>query len=141
MDTLKEVDSSTILQKVMSVVASAKQEILATMDITEEIENPLPLEYFFLLKKKIKSGVKVTRLAFGTIAEFKIFNERYETKDKYYKCILAATKNYKRMLLVDGKHLFFAADVKDRRKFFYTTNSRYIKKFSRYFYRELKLAE
>ena len=141
MSTLKEIKSAFILQKAMFIVNLAKREILATMNLAEEIKTPLPLEYFFLLEKKIKEGVKITRLAFGEPSELKIFNKKHKIKSKNYRCFLSTTKNYKRMLMVDGKHLLFAIGVQNKRKFFYTKNPQIIKKFSNYFSQELKIAK
>lgn len=134
----EEIDKSDIFQRAMSIVKTAKQEILATMDLAEEIEKPLPLEYFSLLKKKIAIGVKVIRLAFGHMDDFETFNQKHRIKNKNYECILAKSKNYKRMLLVDYKKLLFAVDNKNKRRFFYTTDLQYIQKFSQYFHKELK---
>ena len=141
MSTLKEIEQSNILQKAISIVKSAKQELLVTMDLAEEIESPLPLEYFFLLDKKMKQGIRITRLAFGTATDFKRFNKRHKIRNNNYKCILVKSKNYKRMLLIDGKKLLFIVDNKNKRRFFYTTDLQYIKKFSQYFYKEFKIAE
>jgi hypothetical protein len=143
MSTLKKVDVSRILQKAMSIVNLAKKEILATMDLAEEIQNPLPLEYFFLLGKKVKSGIKVTRLAFGTQVEFKKFNKACCSgilKHKNYKCFLTSSKNYKRMLMVDKKYLIFAINKNGIKNFFYVEDARYINKFYSYFKREQTVA-
>ncbi len=66
----------------MSIVKLAKQEILATMDIAEELKKPLPLEYFFLLDKKMREGITIKRLAFGTVTQFEIFNKKYKKRKK-----------------------------------------------------------
>jgi len=42
------------------------------------------------------------------------------------------------VLLVDGKKLLFAIDNKNKIRFFYTTDLQHIKKFSKYFHKELK---
>lgn len=138
MSTLEEVSSSKILRSAIFLVEKAKKEILATMDLTEEIKSPLPSEYLFLLKKKIETGTKIIRLAFGTRGEFKIFDKRCRIKNKNYMCVLRKKKNYKRMLLVDGKYLLFAVDNKKEKKFFYTRDPKYIEKFSDYFQNHFK---
>lgn len=141
MSTLKEVNTSNILQKAMSIIRSAKQEILVTMDLAEEITKPLPLEYFSLLNEKMKMGIRMKRLAFGSISDFRIITQRHKVTNKNYKCTLAATKNYQRMLLVDNKYLLFTIDDKNKRRFFYTIDPQYIKKFSQYFRKEVTIAE
>ena len=124
----------------MFIVRSARKEILATMDLTEEIERPLPSGYFLLLQKKLMEGVVIKRLAFGTQSNFEIFNRKHNTPHENYQCILAATENYRRMLLVDHQQLLFALDKGGKRRFYYTEDTQYIKKFVKYFQKELKIA-
>lgn len=134
----KEIDRLDIFQNAVCIIKLAKQEILATMDLAEEIEKPLPPEYFSLLQRKIETGVKVIRLAFGSVTDFEIFNQKYNITDKNYKCVLVKSENYKRMLLVDSKKLLFAIDNRNERRFFYSEDPQYIRKFFRYFHGELK---
>lgn len=134
----KEIDKSDILQKAMSIIGLAKHEILATMDLAEEVKKPLPLEYFSLLRRKIETGVKVTRLAFGSIADFRIFSQKHNITDENYECILVKSRNYKRMLLIDGKKLLFAVDDDGKRRFFYSTDPERIKEYFQYFDKILK---
>jgi hypothetical protein len=138
MSTLIEVDKKNILRKVMSIVSQAHNEVLATMDIDEEIRNPLQEEYFFLLKKMVGKGVIMKRLAFGGKINFKKFNNEHNIKNKNYHCVLARTQNYKRMILVDRKNLFFATGTEEERRFFFTKDAKYIKEFARYFSTEFK---
>ena len=132
---------SDILQKVMDVVRSAGQEIVATMDLNEELEKPLSVEYFSLLRKKMQEGVVVKRLAFGTKANFEIFNNRNDTGGKNYTCVLAKSKNYKRMILIDRKYLFFAKETKTGRNFFFTTEKKRVEQFFDYFSCEFQKGE
>lgn len=129
---------SDILHKVMDAVGSAKREILATMDLSEELEKPLSTEYFSLLNRKMKDGIIVKRLAFGTDADFKTFNNIGDIRDENYKCVLATSEDYRRMILIDGKYLFFAKEIDGRRNFFFTTEKECIKKFFDYFSCEFK---
>lgn len=140
MNTPEEVDASCILPKAMSVVRSARKEILVTMDLAEEIERPLPSGYFLLLQKKLTEGVTVKRLAFGGSSDFEIFTHRYNIIHENYSCILAKTKNYKRMLLVDQSQLLFALNRGGKRRFYYTEDTQYIKKFIKYFQKEFLIA-
>lgn len=138
MSTPKKIKTSNILQKVIDIVRLAKQEILATMDLNEELEKPLSAEYFFLLNRKMQEGVAVKRLAFGTKTELETFNGKYDIKSENYECVLARSNNYKRMLLVDRKYLFFATDIEGRRSFFFATEKECIKKFFDYFFCEFQ---
>lgn len=133
MSTLKEIEQSNILQKAISIVISAKKELLVTMDLAEEIESPLSSEYFFLLNKKMEQGVKITRVVFGTKDDFKRFNKKHNIINKNYKCVLAKNKNYQRMLLVDRQKILFAIDKNNEKQFFYTVDPQHIKIFLKYF--------
>lgn len=141
MSTLIEVDKKNILHNVMSIVAQAHDEVLATMDVDEEIKNPLNEEYFFLLKKMIKQGIIMKRLAFGKEINFKEFNNAQNIKNKNYNCVLAKTKNHKRMIMIDRKSLFFTIKEKNKKMFYLTRDSEYIKKYVKYFSAEFKKAK
>ena len=138
MSTPKKVKKTNILQEVMCIVISAKQEILATMDLSEELEKPLPAEYFSLIDEKMKEGVVVKRLAFGTNADFETFNNKNDIRSENYKCVLTTSKDYRRMLLIDQKYLFFAKETGNGRSFFSTTEKKSIKEFLDYFSREFQ---
>lgn len=128
-----EIPKKNILKEVMRAVRSALKEILATMDLMEEIKNPLPKSYFLLLQKKIDDGITIKRLAFGTKAEFMAIKKRHAIKDPRYQMRLAKTRMYKRMILIDRQSLFFAMGDAEKRKFFFASDPPLIKKFSRYF--------
>lgn len=137
MSTLLKVDKLNILKQVMSKVGIAKAEILSTMNLFEELKTPLPLEYFFLLNKKMQEGVVIKRLAFGTKSEFQKFNKRHSVKYKNYICILSKSKDYRRMILIDRKYLFFV-DIKNSSNFFFTTDQSRINNFLAYFQHQFK---
>ncbi len=119
-----EIKKEDIQEKVMSEISKAEKEILATMDITEEQHSPLPREYFSLLERKIKEGIKVRRIIFGS----KKFKD-----NKLFSGKCAKSKNYKRMLMIDGIKLFFRKKTNGKEKFYFTTDERYIKKYKNYF--------
>lgn len=139
MSTPKKVKTSNILQKVIDIVKLAKQEILATMDLNEELEKPLSAEYFSLLNKKMQEGVVVKRLAFGTDVDFKTFNNKNDIHSENYECVLTGSENYKRMILIDQKYLFFVEETEGGRNFFFTTEKKCIKKFLDYFSCEFEM--
>ena len=115
----------------MSEVSKAKKEILATMDITEEEHFPLPAKYFSLLHKKSREGVKIERVIFGSVKEYKIFLNIIKAKNLFFIGKRTNSKNYKRMIMIDGQKLF----LKNKNKFYFTTDYRYIKEYKIYFCR------
>lgn len=133
MTTMREVSKSNILKEVMRAIRSARKEILATMELAEEIKYPLPKKYFLLLGKKLDDGVAIKRLAFGAKTDFIVIRNKLAIKNRNYQMRLAKTREYKRMLLIDRKYLFFAKETRDRRRFFSTSDSAYIRRFFRYF--------
>jgi sugar-specific transcriptional regulator TrmB len=135
LQTLEEVRRSRVLKKAMAIVKRARKEILVTMDLAEEERTPLPQEYFILLKSKIKKGVMVRRLAFGSKKAFMKFKEKHgqEFKESNYECRLITSGGYQRMLLADRKELLYAKERKGERKYWYSRNPIQIKKFLDYF--------
>lgn len=126
-----EVLGEQIRNKVMSEISSAEKEILATMDITEEQNSPLPPEYFLLLKKKSEEGVNIKRVIFGSKQQYDIFVQEMNDKKLFFTGKYTKSKEYKRMILIDGAKLFFRKDG----KFYFTTNKRYIEEYKKYFNR------
>src|SRR3989338_6741660 len=57
MQNLTEIKKENIRDVVMSQIRKSKKEILATMDMTEELSHPLPTKYFSLLHQKYKKGL------------------------------------------------------------------------------------
>src|SRR3989304_4521028 len=61
MQNLTEIKKENIRDVVMSQIRKSKKEILATMDMTEELSHPLPTKYFSLLHQKYKKGIKIKK--------------------------------------------------------------------------------
>jgi hypothetical protein len=137
MYTLEEVKGKYVLKKAMDIIKRSRKEILATMDLAEEQRAPLPQEYFFLLNSKLRKGVVMRRIAFGTERTFEKFKKRRqkEFKRDNYQCRLAS-KGYQRMLLVDRKKLLYAEEGKQGRKYWYSEDPSRIKRFLDYFERK-----
>lgn len=115
------------------MVQGAKTSIFATMDLAEELARPLPEEYFSLLAKKNKEGVRLQRVAFGTPEGFQEFLKLHPDQASY--SLLTASRDYRRMLLVDDIVLMYAVDVKGSIKFFQTSSLTVVKEFKGYFKR------
>lgn len=113
----------------MSEIKKAKKEILATMDLVEELKYPLPSEYFSLLNKKAKSKIKIKRVIFGSLKTYKLFLKQVKGKKIFFTGKHTKSRNYKRMIIVDGDRIFF----KTKNKFYFTTHNKYIKEYKAYF--------
>lgn len=123
-----KVSSKDILSLAISLIKKAKSELLLTMLIKEELKKPLPAFYIKLLQKKIKQGVKIERLCFGTKKEFKKIIKQAISKN--INCYHIKKENlYKRMLMKDREEIIFRI----KKKFFYSKNKKIIKKYLDYF--------
>lgn len=117
------------------MIQNAQEEILATMDLAEELAKPLPEEYFSLLKDSASKGIRITRVAFGSFADFQKFLTNHADQAQY--SVLSGSSDYRRMLLVDNSILMYASGVKEKR-FFHTGDPEVIQKFKDYFLSLLK---
>ncbi len=127
------INNQNIRKKVMFAIIKAKKEILATMDINEEQNFPLPIKYFLLLKKKQKEGVKIKRIVFGHHGQYKSFLKEVKSKNLFFTGNYTKSKNYRRMIMIDGIKLFFRKKVNGSEKFYFTTGKKYIKEYKKYF--------
>lgn len=133
MPTLQEVPSAHILETVMDAVRSAQRLICATMDVSEELEHPLPEEYFFLLNQKLDEGVKIHRVGFGSSKVIQTFLDRNLMDHPNYRFTANTTSAYQRMILLDGEVLFFAIGTGQDRHFYKTTEPGTISEYLSYF--------
>ncbi|MEK7539439.1 MAG: hypothetical protein AAB595_02275 [Patescibacteria group bacterium] len=133
MRNLEEIKKENIQKEVISEIRKAKNEILATMNITEEQLSPLPVKYFSLLNRKNKQGVKIKRIVFGSVKQYKYFLKGVKEKKLFFSGKHTKSKNYKRMIIIDGNKLFFKKKIKDKSKFYFTTNNKYLKEYKTYF--------
>lgn len=127
---ITQIESSHIKELVMQSIASATNEILATMDMAQEINQPLPDTYYDLLSQKLEQGVVIKRVGFGTESEFeKIRNDHPSGSPNLLFKHIHRLKNYQRMITIDGRLLYFG--VGDQ--FFKTEYLPIINAFKEYF--------
>lgn len=128
---LRIIDVKEIVDEVKGAVAEAKKEILTTMHLGEELSKPLPIEYFkLLLRKMTEDKVTIKRQSFGTKEEFALFEQQDICKDApEYTHTLRTNKDYKRMICIDRKKLFFKPD----NNFMTTTDENVIESYLKYF--------
>ncbi|MEK7186180.1 MAG: hypothetical protein AAB675_02350 [Patescibacteria group bacterium] len=127
---IKSIDRKKIVECVRKEVKKANKEIIVTMLLSEEIENPLPRSYHTLLQKKVQQGILVKRLGFGTKEEYNQINFMYKFNSKNYIFRYEADINYyQRLIIIDGKLLFFGVDD----MFFQSSYKQLIEAFLSYF--------
>lgn len=108
---IKQIDKKDILSQVTKAVKSAKEEVVATMLLSEERISPLPHVYHELLKEKLVNGVKIKRLGFGTRGDYTIINNRLVMDSKnYHFRYVSSISEYQRLLVIDKKIFFFGLD-------------------------------
>lgn len=99
------------MSTVIREVKKAKREIVATMLLREERENPLPNSYHTLLKKKLKEGIRIKRLGFGTKEDYnKIVKKIGVSKGNYLFKYIKEKNRYQRLIIIDQKKLFFGTN-------------------------------
>lgn len=117
----------------MSHIRKAKKEIFATMDVNEELINPLPEKYYSLLGIKYKEGIIIKRIVFGPIKQYKRFFETVIDKNLFFIGKHTKSKNYKRMIMIDNAKLFFGKRENNKEKYYFTTDNKYLDEYKKYF--------
>lgn len=133
MKNIQEIKKEDIREKVMYEIGKAKKEILATMNIDEDQKFPLPKEYFSLMKKKHKKGVKIKRIVFGSVKKYNNYLQEIKDKKLFFTGKYTKSRNYKRMIMIDGDKLFFRNKINKNTKFYFTEDDKYIKEYKTYF--------
>ncbi len=128
-----EVGASEILQTAICLVHSARKTIRVTMNAAEEIEHPLPHEYFLLLQKKMDAEVLIQRIGFGAEEDFRPIKNRVEIDHAYYEFHHAKSQEYRRMLLVDDQKLLLAKRDEGSNHYFYTEDEETVEYYKKYF--------
>lgn len=132
----REIDSSEILREVSAAVSSARESVLATMQASEELANPLPRDYFVLLMKKMDAGVKVTRLGFGSREQFELL-KAVSVEHRNYRFLRTNSDEYRRMICVDNTRLFFNMGG----RFYLTTDHLLLSEYLTYFENQMLAAQ
>jgi hypothetical protein len=124
-------------QKARWLIEASQREIFATMDLAQELIDPLPDWYYQLMLEKLKEGIKITRIAFGSECDFLQFSSKHTQLSGFenYQCLLGGInlENYYRMLLTDREKLMFAVQIPVEFLFLFTDESKYIEKYEEYF--------
>jgi hypothetical protein len=124
-------------QKARWLIEASQREIFATMDLAQELIDPLPDWYYQLMLEKLKKGIKITRIAFGSECDFLRFLSKHTQLSDFenYQCLLGGVilKNYYRMLLTDREKLMFAVQIPVEFLFLFTDELKYIEKYEKYF--------
>ncbi len=132
---IKIIDKKDIVNEVEKEVRKAKKEILASMLLSEEVKNPLPVSYRNLLAKRIDKGVVLKRIGFGTREEYVKISKQYRIESqKYFFRLEKDPSIYQRLLIIDRRKLFFKID----KTFFESDNQQLIDIFLDYFLKRFK---
>lgn len=108
---LIKINKKDVLREVDKSVSKAKSEIVATMLLREEINHPLPVSYFDLLKKKVEDGIILKRLGFGRKEDYNKIKQKIGIKRKNYIFkYISGESQYQRLLIIDRKKLYFGID-------------------------------
>jgi len=100
----KIIINTNAVSNAMRLIKSAHQEIIATMDMGEEIRSPLPKRYHDLLLRKAKEGMTVKRFGFGSSMMYVKLAKKYVGIKFFYG---GRVSSYQRMLIVDQKRAMF----------------------------------
>lgn len=107
---IRVVSTDEIVATVTKAIVSATTEILATMLMGEELLHPLPEKYHKLLSAKVREGIVLRRLGFGSRDEYNRLANRYLQHDAFEFKYQEKISRYQRMICVDGRVLFFGTD-------------------------------
>lgn len=131
----KIINKKEILRKVKRSVSLARKEILATMLLEEELNNPLPASYFSFLRKKVSKGIILKRLGFGSKEDYNKIKAKHNFNSDNCKFrYLTQESKYQRLIVIDKEKLFFGIDG----LYFTSRHKPLIKVFVDYFYRNFK---
>lgn len=126
---IKNIHRNKIIEEVKRELLNAKKEILVTMLLKEEVENPLPLSYHSLLQKKTREGICLVRLGFGLKEEYNYLSKKYSYGNNYTFIFIKDIRKYQRMIIIDDSVVYF----KIGKSFFKTNNAFVVKAFRSYF--------
>ena len=125
------------INKARSLIETSKIKIFATMNLTEELIDPLPDWYYQLMLDKLNKGIKITRVAFGSQGHLSRFSSTYPELSNHqnYQVSLhdMTLHQYYRMLLIDESKLMFAPQIPYSRIFLYTDEKELIETYRNYF--------
>lgn len=98
------VEKKRAIFQAMRLVRSAKREIVTTMNVDEELKNPLPERYHRLLVRQTEEGITIIRYGFGARRVFYAIRKKYTQLTFLY---VGSLRYYQRMLTVDRERGMF----------------------------------
>lgn len=138
MKNIFEIKKSAVVSIASALIQIANKKLSTTMDLAEELLNPLPSAYHKLIQKRSKDGLRITRIGFGSPHNFIKVRGRITGNRNLIFRYISDTRKYKRMLLVDDKALLFSTQVGKIRRFFFSTDQKVITVYKKYFSITLK---
>lgn len=103
----QEIKKEKVFDMAMDLINKSKKNINITMNIEEELNNPLPKKYHQKLILLLKRGIKINRYVFGPKKLLKKIKKRYPEIKTHFG---GSLEKYQRMLIVDEKQGLFAVN-------------------------------
>lgn len=99
------IQKDKIIRKAISLIMMTKKSIDMTMDLKEELTNPLPNSYHKNLDIMSKNGIKIVRFTYGNKNDFVQIKKLHPAIETYYK---GKINLYQRILIIDKSFGLFA---------------------------------
>ncbi|PIV09846.1 hypothetical protein COS31_00465 [Candidatus Roizmanbacteria bacterium CG02_land_8_20_14_3_00_36_15] len=105
----EEVPKEKIIETALNLINKSKKSINMTMDMSDEINSPLPKQYHKQLRFNLKRGIKINRYVYGSKKLIKKIKNLYPEIKIHFggKIIL-----YQRMLIIDKRLGIFSLNNK-----------------------------
>jgi len=105
----EEVPKEKIIETALNLINKSKKSINMTMDMSDEINSPLPKQYYKQLRFNLKRGIKINRYVYGSKKLIKKIKNLYPEIKIHFggKIIL-----YQRMLIIDKRLGIFSLNNK-----------------------------
>ncbi|HLC66422.1 MAG TPA: hypothetical protein VJK52_02175 [Candidatus Nanoarchaeia archaeon] len=129
---IERIPSDAIVDRAIALVQSAESTILATELLSDEMQ-PLPERYRTVVCEKLRSGVLLQRIAFGTDEQLQKFHDINSVSKQGYSCWLSPAAFYQRMLIVDDEKMLFAVQLGTEKMFCFSSAPAVIQDFRNYF--------
>ena len=109
----EEIKKNEVLKTALKLIGESQKTINMTMNMADELTNPLPAIYHRKLLKLIQKNIKIDRIVFGPKKLFKKITDKYPEINIKYGGDL---NKYQRFLIIDKKmgifslngHVFFS---------------------------------
>ena len=137
---IEHIPTEAVMQKALALVRGAQSRLRAT-ELLRDPLRPLPAEYLHALDAKLREGLDMQRIVFGSEKLCQDFQHSVPLQHPHYHLRRSDPSLYQRCLIVDDQRMLFAVEKEDLRLFFFTDDSAVVKSFVEYFERVFDAAE